>query len=507
MIQIVGKGYKFILKQLDDFCGVVNQTVISLKSAEGRKKYEEVFERKIPEKVKKIKTRVLSIFQTKLTDYSGKIIQIIRKCQEIACGNLRILFKETDTVREKRHQKNHPISNNQSKLTDFIDDTISFLKRKIKLPYRTKPVKVKEEILSGNLPDDQILAFQKYSTFDGYMRNIFMLNPSIDNFFMDFQLKSGYGPQQDNDLLNFNNIFKIEVARCKMGHPHFNSWINEINSNKCLRVELGIQSNYKLTERSYLRNLKIVSLSLNEYAERIIQECRDLNLIGDKIWIWDRRFFECYCSGIKDKETGKLSDPDAGHYVKKTGKYSVLTGTGYTDTGFVDHLWALPIYWGAVGANKNDNTIFKETVIDGVKCIKPPAKKPKYILSDAGPDSHESNKLVLGSGIIPVIAARENSVGDIIKTDDGDCFRGEYIPREVHRILGRLYDLRTIIERKNSNEVVGYNRSEMPNRGIDWARCFVSISNITTILTALTACKVSRYDLIRAPTAFRRLYV
>jgi hypothetical protein len=37
MIQIVGKGYKFILKQLDDFCGVVNETVISLKSAEGRK--------------------------------------------------------------------------------------------------------------------------------------------------------------------------------------------------------------------------------------------------------------------------------------------------------------------------------------------------------------------------------------------------------------------------------------------------------------------------------------
>jgi hypothetical protein len=301
MIQIVGKGYKFILKQLDDFCGVVNQTVISLKSAEGRKKYEEVFERKIPEKVKKIKTRVLSIFQTKLTDYSGKIIRIIRKCQEFACGNLRILFKESDKVREKRHQKNHPISINQSKLTDFIDDTISFLKRKIRLPYRTKPVKVKEEFLSGNLPDDQRFAFQKYSTFDGYMRNIFMLNPSIDNYFLDLQLKSGYGPQQDNDLLNFNNIFKLEVARCKLGRPHFDSWIDEINYNECLRVELGIQSKFKLTVRSYLRNLKIVSLGLNEFSERIIQECRDLKLIGDKIWIWDRRFFECYCSGSEQE--------------------------------------------------------------------------------------------------------------------------------------------------------------------------------------------------------------
>ncbi len=88
-------------------------------------------------------------------------------------------------------------------------------------------------------------------------------------------------------------------------------------------------------------------MSLNEYAEILKQECRDLNL-------------------IRDKQTGKFSDPDAGHYVKKTGRYSILTGTGYIDTGFVDHLWGLPVCWDAVGANKNDNTIFKETVIDGL---------------------------------------------------------------------------------------------------------------------------------------------
>jgi len=35
---------------------------------------------------------------------------------------------------------------------------------------------------------------------------------------------------------------------------------------------------------------------------------------------------------------------------------------------------------------------------------------------------------------------------------------------------------------------------------------FVSIGNITSLLTALTAFKVGRKDLIRAPTAFRRLH-
>jgi len=504
MIKIVCKGYKYILKQLDDFSGVISLAVISLKSVEGRKEYEKIFERPPKEKVRVVKTRILSIFQTKLTDFSRKITGIVRKCQNLVCGNLQILFKETGKDPKKKNQKNHSISVFQTRFTDFIDVATSILKRKIKLPYRTRPIQAKTTSTLNKLSDSQEIAFQKYTTFNGYLSNIFTLNPSVDNYFIEFQLKYGYKPQLDMDFLNFNNIFKLEIARCKLGRAQFTSWIDEFNYNESLRAELGIQSQHKLTVRSYMRNLKIVVIGLNEYAERLKPECRDLNLIGDKIWIWDRRFFECNCNGIKDKETGKLSDPDAGHYVKKTGKYSVLTGTGYTDTGFVDRSWSLPVYWDAVGANKNDNTIFKNTVIEGMKST---VKRPSLLLSDAGPDSHGSNKLVLEYGVIPVIAARSNSVGDIIKTDEGYCFRGEYIPREYHRILGRIYDLRTIIERKNSNEVVGYNRSEMPTRGINWARCFVSISNITALLTALTAYKVGRYDLIRAASAFRRLEV
>jgi hypothetical protein len=243
---------------------------------------------------------------------------------------------------------------------------------------------------------------------------------------------------------------------------------------------------------------------LNRYAEQLKQECRDLNLIGDKIWIWDRRFFKCNCNGVKLKETGKLSDPDAGHYVKKTGEFSILTGTGYTDTCFVDSWWGLPVYWDAIGAHENDNTIFKNTM---KQCMKSATARPVFIISDAGPDSYDANQLVLDHGIIPVIAARVNSVGDIIKTEEGDCFRGEYIPRKYHRLLGKIYDLRTVIERKNSNDVVGYNRSEMPTRGIHWARIFVSISSITALLTALTSFKVGRHDLIRSPSAFRKLSV
>jgi len=274
-------------------------------------------------------------------------------------------------------------------------------------------------------------------------------------------------------------------------------------------TEKGHRANYNFTEKlvhcpSYRRNLKIIYPYLDKFAEKLIQECRNLKLISDKIWIWDRRFFECNCSGLKKKDTGMLSDPDAGPYVKKTGKYSVLVGTGYTDTCIVDSWFGLPVYWDAVNASKNDNTIFQETVN---QCIKSTTEKPLFLIADAGPDSHPSNEVVIEKGIVPIIAARANSVGNILKTEKGHHFREQYISRIYHKVLGKLYNLRTTVERKNSNEVVGYHRSKTPTRGSEWAKVYVSIGNIAALLTALTAFKVGRHDLIRSPGAFRRLNI
>jgi len=168
---------KYILKQFEDFSGVINKVVISLKSADGRKKYEEIFGRKPREKAKNLKTRILSVFQMRLTDFSGKIIRIIRKCQTLVCGNLQILFKEPDQIQKKKHRNNPPLSVFQTRLTDFVDDAISIIKRKIRLPYKTKPILLNEQSTSGKLPDSQVIAFQKYTNFHGYLNNLFMLNP------------------------------------------------------------------------------------------------------------------------------------------------------------------------------------------------------------------------------------------------------------------------------------------------------------------------------------------
>jgi hypothetical protein len=115
------------------------------------------------------------------------------------------------------------------------------------------------------------------------------------------------------------------------------------------------------------------------------------------------------------------------------------------------------------------------------QCTKSTAIKPLFLIADAGPDSHPSNEVVIEKGIIPIIAARANSVGNILKTEKGNHFRAKYIPRIYHRLIGKLYNLRTIVERKNSNDVVGYNRSKTLTRGNEWAKIYVSISTLTSI--------------------------
>jgi len=470
MIRIVGKGYKYLLKQLSDFLEISKTIVISLKSIEGRKKYEKVFGKKLKDKKANPKIRIITANQSFLTDF---ISDLLKKPISLAIvsdyfltknSNFKIIFLNNakENKKETKRGKRCIISIFQTLLSDFFDDNIKFLKRKIRIPYKIRPAVVEsKDYIENVLPLNQIRAFQNLKKFNGYLGNIFALNP-FDAYFNNVQLSIGYTPYLETSA--FTNVFKLEIARCKLGYSNFESFIREYNQNQALRKELKINSREKITLSSYRRNLKMIYPYLDKFAEKLIQECRNLKLISDKIWIWDRRFFACNCSGLKKKETDTLSDPDAGHYVKKTGKYSVLSGTGYTDTCIVDSLFGLPVYWDAVNASKNDNTIFQDTIS---QCMKSTAVKPFCLIADAGPDSHPSNKVVIENGIIPIIAARANSVGNILKTEKGNHFRAEYIPRIYHKLLGKLFNLRTTVERKNSNDVVGYNRSKIPTRGIE----------------------------------------
>lgn len=137
---------------------------------------------------------------------------------------------------------------------------------------------------------NQILAFQNLKKFNEYLGNVFALNPSLDFYFNNLQVSMGYIPQLE--VLAFNNIFKLEIVRCKLRYSNLESFVRDYDQNQALRKEFKIKSTEKIALSSYRRNLKMIYPYLDKYAGILIQECRNLNLIGDKIWIWDRIFFE-----------------------------------------------------------------------------------------------------------------------------------------------------------------------------------------------------------------------
>lgn len=70
--------------------------------------------------------------------------------------------------------------------------------------------------------------------------------------------------------------------------------------------------------------------------------------------------------------------------------------------------------------------------------MKSATEKPFFVIADAGSDSYLFNETVIEKGVIPIIAAGANSVGNILKTEKGSHFRAQYIPRIYPKLLGKI---------------------------------------------------------------------
>jgi hypothetical protein len=289
MIKIVGKGYKYLLLQLSDFLGIAKTIVVSLKSVEGKKKYEKIFGRKLEDKKDNPRVRIVHINQSLLVDFISNLFEkstssaIIYGHFLFKSSNYKIIFQSTDKKNKKEAKSSRRciISIFQALLPDFFEGTMNILKRKINIPYKVKPLIVKsKDYMETVLPWNQILAFRYLKKFKGYLGNIFALNPSLDSYFHNLQVSMRYMPQLE--VLAFNNIFKLELSRCKLGYSNLESFIRDCNQNQALRKELKIKNKEKITLSSYRRNLKMIYPYLDKYAGLLIRECRNLNLIGDK---------------------------------------------------------------------------------------------------------------------------------------------------------------------------------------------------------------------------------
>src|SRR5674536_294035 len=97
---IIAKGYKYLLTQIDDFLDSARTIVISLKSVKGRKEYEQLFGRKLDDQKTNIKIRIISLKQSRLTDFISNLFEKSMSRYSIfdqmlsEYSNLKILFIE-----------------------------------------------------------------------------------------------------------------------------------------------------------------------------------------------------------------------------------------------------------------------------------------------------------------------------------------------------------------------------------------------------------------------------
>lgn len=320
------------------------------------------------------------------------------------------------------------------------------------------------------------------SSSKGYLKDIFELNDF--SYFDWFQRLNGW--HTHTRCFTLKDAFKAELGRFKEVEPLHLQWLEKLES-RSLRKDIGIEDKRVPSEHQYQRLLSRAAGALNGYFLQRRAECYGVRIMGSPLKIWDRRFFEVYFT----------KDPQAGPYMKPSYR-----GVGYTNSTILDSWWGLPDYFIPYNARLSDQVVFPHTL---KAFMRGNGRDFTALLSDAGCDSHDNNQLVLSYGKVPIIQARENAVGEVIKTPNGHHYRGEYLPGELLPYLDKLHDARPEIERRYSLDK-NYGMTKMPHKGKKWAYFFIGTGEILHLLNALTAYKIGELGLIRASSAFRRVY-
>jgi hypothetical protein len=316
----------------------------------------------------------------------------------------------------------------------------------------------------------------------GYLRDIFDLN---DFSYFD-HLQKLLGWHTHTGCFTIKDAFKAEIGRVKEAVPKHPQWL-EMLEDWHLQQDIGVMDKRVPSARQYLRLLGMAGAGLDCYFLQRRAECYNVGLMGSPLKIWDRRFFRvCF-----------TKDPEAGPYMKPRYK-----GDGYTNSSILDGFWCLPDHFQPDNARLSDQVVFPHTF---KAFMRGNGRDFDALVSDGGPDSHPNNQLVLRYGKIPIIHARENAVGDVVKTPSGQHFRGEYIPRQLRPHLDRFHNERTAIERRFGLDR-DYALTVMPHQGKKWAWFFIGTGEVLHLLNGLTAYKIGELSLIRSTSAFRRIY-
>ena len=433
------------------------------------------------------------VIQYQIDDYFGKIIGIFfdmtlqshRYYCERLLGGMGI-------KRWKLKRKPRSVPCNQTTLDQFRTGLPSPKPKPFKMPYRQKTII--PPIPAGFRDSAECIAVQTYSTNRGYLKHLFQFNS------FTFWETHPLTPKQSllYRKISMAEIFKLEIARYKRGVMTYGNWIDTLRHTPGLLHAVHLDLGNIPTPSEYGKLVShLGSATIKQYFHELVQECMTYRLIDGKVIIWDGRFLESYCAKNKNKQLRAFSDRDAGKY-KHIGKFR---GVGYVDSTIICAKYNLPLYYQIFPGNRNDNITFRQTFSESTmhnSCA------TRILIADAGPYSNASLRLVKSAGIVPLIYARKNIKRHVIKIDTRKYINISHVPPEMIPALKPLLALRTKIERAFSPARVVYHVERMNNRGMENAQMNVGKLKCIELLTALTAVKLHRPDLITRPTAFRK---
>jgi Transposase DDE domain len=286
---------------------------------------------------------------------------------------------------------------------------------------------------------------------------------------------------------------------CKKRLPYYTDLIIDLEEKPALADLCGFKS--IPTAKIFSRVMDEERMGIEPFRELfydLSKTSRSLGLWKGRLVGLDGSLIKSNTSSYKNKETGEYSDKDAGLYIRK----NYIKGVGHLSYKMDDLEYGLPILIQRYKGSSNENPLYR-LAIDEFYVVY--GFYPRIISVDRGMDSVANNDYSVEKGIEAYLQARDFGKRELVKTEKGKCFRPEYIAVNNPSFLERIADRRSECERSFSRDKCGYRRDEMSNRGSIEAELYMLITGITTHLTAITAYHVGRTDLMRSPTAFRRM--
>lgn len=434
------------------------------------------------------------ICQAQVTDYWGELVIIFFDMENATHRKYYRQILRGAGIRKRRHRRHFRIPRKGQRLLDqFFPAAAITGPRVFKLPYRQQ-VRL-PPLLTPFAESMEYQALQAYPRAKGYLNYLFQFNSFA--FWESLPESSAQNPIYDN--IAAADVFKAEMARYKWGITKYDRWLDLLAHIPAILEAMGITWDHLPTGSQYGQLVAhLDSANIRTYFSSLVQECLALRLIDDKIIIWDGRFLESACAKNANKRLHRVADAEAGKY-KHIGKYY---GVGYIDSSIICAKYNLTFYYQTFPANRNHNLIFRQTFREMQTQSLPHAQ---ILLADAGAYSKTSLRLVQAAEIIPLIFARKNCTYPVIQIAPRKFINIRYIPPAMLPSLLALLNYRTKIERNYSPARVVYEASRMNNRGWENANMNIGKLKCIELLTALTAAKVHRLDLMNTPTAFRAL--